>query len=736
MTGLSSKHPFNLYYNAGEYIKICGAQDGTFPDFGHHVANEMGGVWLHPIKLLDGFWLKVTDLDRGISVWTRADTFTNEPWGSRFEYDHGLSHIPVSIERIQFAPEREKGFIAKYRVQAYEGEAVRLGLELLARTDLRPVWFSDHMGIVDGERDEPMETADCKVLVKDSAHPWFVQIGTDLPEPHVETGTSLYGPEFTAGAGCGVAFRAQIELAGQETFEFRLFAAGSCASQEECTQTYERLTLRYEALLAEKQAAYREIEARARLEIAGETLLNEAFAWAKWNNQWLVQTVDQLGRGLTAGGPTYPWWFGCDSTYALQGVLAIGDAQLAIDTLELLRSKSEEVNGNGRIVHEITTMGAVANPGNTQETAHYIAFVWDLFEWTGDEELLRRHYEYCVKGMDWLLGEMDGDGDLFPSGYGIIEIAGLNMELIDSAVYTAKALQAMAAMSEQLGESANAVKYRELAKRAVAAVNQAYWCEDEGLYGDAIAPREAVEAKADVMISLARKQGIAGYEEYIRSLLQRTPGHVGDQAWLLNKNWVIVTPMEAGIADPDKAARALATMRTEEFIGPYGTYLSGIYKQGTMTISTGVHAVAEAANGHPDEALELLRRLLRTFSVALPGSFTEMSPDYGCVVQAWTLYALAVPLIRHFFGVRPQAHRRLLQLKPQLPSAWHDKECKLEGLRIADASFDLCIQPAKEGEGHLVTVRNEQRWTVALELNGDCRESDAAWIQWEITPRN
>lgn len=42
MAGITSRHPFNLYYNAGEYIKICGAQDGYFPDFGHHVPNEMG----------------------------------------------------------------------------------------------------------------------------------------------------------------------------------------------------------------------------------------------------------------------------------------------------------------------------------------------------------------------------------------------------------------------------------------------------------------------------------------------------------------------------------------------------------------------------------------------------------------------------------------------------------------------------------------------------------------------
>ncbi|MBS5912902.1 MAG: glycogen debranching protein [Paenibacillus macerans] len=732
MSRLTSRHPLNLYYHGGEYVKICGSQDGYFPDFGHHLAGEMGGVWLHPIKLLDGFWLKVTDLERGISVWARADAFVSEPWGGRFEYDHWLGHIPVSIERSQFAPEREKGFVADYRVFANAGLPVRLRLELLVRTDLRPVWFSEQAGVVDGDRDVPVEIADRQVLVKDQDNSWFVRVGTDLPGTAVEADPELYGPEFTAGAGCGISFAAEVELQAGETFDFRLFAAGSYTSQEECDRSYELISQRHEALLAEKQALYREIAERASLEIEGEPGLNEAFAWAKWNNQWLVQTVDGLGRGLTAGGPTYPWWFGCDSTYALQGVLAIGDPGLARDTLDLLLKKSEETNGNGRVVHEITTLGAVANPGNTQETAHYIAFVWEMFQWTGDEALLRRHYDYCVKGIEWLLGEMDPDGDLFPSGYGIIEIAGLNMELIDSAVYTAQALRAMAAMSGFFGEHERSAKYGELAERAAEAVNRVFWREADGLYADAVAPREMVAAKREAMVSLAEKHGVAGYGEYMERILQDTAGQEGDIPWLLNKNWVIVTPMEAGIADPDKAARALETMRSDVFVGEYGTYLSGILQQGTMTISTGVHAVAEAENGHPDEALELLRRMLRTFSSALPGSFSEMSPDYGCVVQAWTLYALAVPVIRGFFGVRPQAHRRVLRLNPQLPAVWHDRECKLSGLNIAGVRFDIVIRPGTDGQGRVVTVRNDERWRVVLELNGERLESDEPWIEWEV----
>ncbi|MDM5281620.1 glycogen debranching protein [Paenibacillus silvae] len=731
MASLTSRHPFNLYYNAGEYVKICGTQDGYFPDFGHHMANEMGGVWLHPIKLLDGFWLKVTDLDRDIAVWARADGYTSESWGgSRFDYDHGLSHIPVSIERSQFAPDDEKGMVAEYEISAYGKGTTRLKLELLSRTDLRPVWYSDEIGIIAGTGETAKEISSRKVIVKDNAHDWYVMIGSDLPGTDIRMGPEIYGPEMTAGKGTGVSFVTECSLQEKEVFRFRLFVAGSELSRETCEQTYAVIERDYISLKEQKQQFYHKLDERAMLTIEGEDELNEQFAWVKRNTQWLVQQVDGIGRGLTAGGPTYPWWFGCDSTYALQGVLATGDHQLVKDTLNLLLEKSREANGNGRFVHEVTTMGAVSNPGNTQETAHYIAFVWEMFLWTGDETLLREHYDYCVRGIKWLLDEMDQDGDLFPSGYGIIEIAGLNMELIDSAVYTAKALQALEQMSLYLGETERNETYQQLAEQAVRAVNAVYWSEQNSLYTDAVAPVSDILPKVDYMVSLAEKQGITGYREYVDGLLADAGESQQDRGWLLNKNWVIVTPMEAGIADQDKAERALETMRSRDFIGNYGTYLAAIYQQGTMTISTGAHAVAEAAYGHPDHALDLLRRMGKSFSRVLPGSFSEMSPDYGCVVQAWTIYALAVPVVRYFFGIQPEAQHRRVTLAPDMPQAWKHKSCSLEHVAVGDAQFDFYFE-TREGKRY-VSISNTSGWTVVLDWKGKRRESSEIRIEWQL----
>ena len=124
-----------------------------------------------------------------------------------------------------------------------------------------------------------------------------------------------------------------------------------------------------------------------------------------------------------------------------------------------------KANGNGRIVHEVTTNGAISNPGNTQETAQFILTVGRLFEWTGDLDFAREMYPAMKMGLHWLLTDMDQNKNLFPGGYGIMEVSGLNAELIDVAVYTEQALKATARIAGVLDEPEAAERYRRLASQ-------------------------------------------------------------------------------------------------------------------------------------------------------------------------------------------------------------------------------------------------------------------------------
>jgi glycogen debranching enzyme len=157
---------------------------------------------------------------------------------------------------------------------------------------------------------------------------------------------------------------------------------------------------------------YAAIIDRARVTIPDQRW-QEVYNWVRVNIGWLVRDVPGIGRGLGGGLMEYPWSFGTE-TYSLQALIATGDFDLVKQTLRLLKNQSMKTNGNGRIVHEVTTNGAVSNRGNTQETAQFILTVGRLVEWTGDLDFAREMYPAIKMGINWLLTDVDQNKNLFP----------------------------------------------------------------------------------------------------------------------------------------------------------------------------------------------------------------------------------------------------------------------------------------------------------------------------------
>src|SRR5438093_13333676 len=108
--------------------------------------------------------------------------------------------------------------------------------------------------------------------------------------------------------------------------------------------------------------------------------------------------------------------------------------------------------------------------------------VGKLFEWTGDLDFAREMYPTMKAGITWLLTDMDQNKNLFPEGYGITEVYGLNAELIDVAVYTQQALIATAKLARILGEPKAAEHYQHLASKLATRINELFWVPEEGSY--------------------------------------------------------------------------------------------------------------------------------------------------------------------------------------------------------------------------------------------------------------
>jgi Bacterial alpha-L-rhamnosidase 6 hairpin glycosidase domain len=624
------------YVTAGDRTYLIGTQDGNFPDMGDHVPGEMAGLWLHPIKLIDGFWAKVIDVSNNEEIaLSDAKEFVNYPYGNRFHYSPVLDGL--EIDRFQFSPDGKQGLIIQYKFTNKSNRRRTLKFQFAVKADLTPVWFSERLGIVDAQDTLSWDAANHLFVAQDTTNSWFAVWG-DASSSEAQQLANPSIPFNTKGKGVEAASEHRIAIEKNGDYPLTFVFAGSTSSKEDAIKTFSNLTKNDSALLEKKKQHYQSIVERANITIPDQGL-QEVYNWVKVNTEWLIRDVPGVGRGLGGALMEYPWWFGTE-TYSLQAIAAIGNFDLAKDTLRLLKHHSMKENGNGRVVHEITTNGGIFNPGNTQETAQFVITVGKIFEWSGDVEFVKEMYPFIKMSINWLLNDMDQNKNLFPEGYGIMEVYGLNAELIDVAVYTQAALQAATKIASVLNDPDAAKKYQELALQLEKKINEGFWTEEEGSYCDFYGSTAQAVSAAEGAIKQIKLKGedkltardlklIEDYKQ-LKQKFEAMPDT--NRGWITNKNWVITTPMETGIAPKDKAIKLLDKIRKEN-TGEYGPYLSAVEKQAMMTIPTGVQAISEANYGRIDEAMWYVDRIVQTFSRKLPGSIMAASRSDGRAME-------------------------------------------------------------------------------------------------------
>jgi glycogen debranching enzyme len=711
------------YVTAGDRTYLIGTQDGNFPDMGQHVRGEMAGLWLPPIKLLDGFEARLAEADNDKEIpLTQSAEMITYPYGTLFKYPHVLDNFDV--DRFQFSPDHQPGLIIQYRFRNASDRVRRLRFQWFVKTDLRPGWYADHLGIQDGA-DVVDWRADSGVsIARDLDNQWFCVWGA-LP-PASARRIEHPGEIATNGRGVTAASEYVVTVGPHARSTLTFVISGSTTSETAALSTYRYLAEHHATLLTEKVEHYRSVVDRGRIRIPDQHL-QDVYDWVRINMEWLIRDVPGVGRGLSAGFMEYPWWFGTE-TYSLQAATMTGDFELAEQTLRLLRQHSERANGNGRIAHEITTNGQVVNPGNTQETAQFVMTVGTVFEWTGNRDFAREMYPAVRSGVDWLMSQMERKP--FPAGYGIMEVYGLNAELIDVAVYTQQALESAARIADAVNDTHSRDQYGALASELNERINQRFWIEQDGTYADFYGSRsQAISAAEGAIkqIHLGRAAGkltekdeaVIAYYERLKAEFSAMPE--GDRGWITNKNWVIATPMETGIAPRARAIRLLDEIRREN-TGEYGPYLSAVEKRSMMTISTGVQAVAEGQYGRTDEAMWYVDRIVQTFNRVTPGSISEMMPDRGCFTIAWTSYGIVVPLIRHVFGIRPDAAHKTIVFEPHLPQGWED--ISIEALPVGTNLISFSRARTSETVTYEITARDDG-WSFLLSEHAS---SAAQWL--------
>ncbi len=730
------KYLASPFVAAGDRLYMVGHQDGSFPDIGWHVQGEMGGIWAHPIKLMDGIRAGIL-FDDSTRCLPAANQFINYPMASKMKFPDIEG---IGIERMQFVPDGQTGMIVEYAITNHREQAASFTFTVSGRTDLRPVWLGERTGMNDAADsvwyDEELQA----VVARDTENDWYLYMGSVVPPSDYW----LYAwciPTETGQGDEGTLLFDMILEPGQ-TMYVPVTIAGSHLSMDKALQTYTTVRDEAQELFREKKSRYRELANTAALDIP-DTVLAQTFRWLKYNTDWLIRDVEGVGRGLSAGIPDYPWWFGADSEYALQGAVMTGQRDIVYETIDLLVSISDSVNGNGRIVHEVSSNGAVFNPGNINETPQFAILIWKVYNWTGDRAFLEKYYPVVRDGLEWLMEERDADGNFLPDGFGMMEIHGLDSEMIDVAAYTQKAFSDAAAMAAVLDNKEEARAFREKAEKLAEIINNEFWVEEQGSYADFIGTveqaRHLIESAIHRADSLDKPWAVAELRNTLDGLSD-LPG-AEKRAFVVYHNWVVNTPMETGVADREKAMRALET--GSRFTNPFGMYVTGTdrdeaagtddgsfvtnkkifsYIGAVMTLPTGVQAVAENNYGRPDQALDYLQRMTRSFSYALPGSMYEVSPDYGMIVQAWNIFSFAVPIVKQFFGIRPVAAENLIRVSPQMPSSW--PSASLTEVPVLDGMLSLDY---KKENG---SVLWEISWDGTAELQVEFPA--AAYGRWQV----
>jgi len=733
----------------GDQLYVICSQNGLFPTpwTTNHIPHELWGVWAHPIKLLDGFWLAIRNCTTGVISWLlEADAC--RVYGTHTEFDYRVE--PLAITRRDFVPDGMAGLVVTVTVQRPPAFTDELEFIALIRSDLRPAWLGEQVGMYDAPDQVKIVDQQGYLQFSNTANPWVIFAGGSTPARAILLGDAAGVLQPTTGQGATARLAFGFHHRAGDTLIASLCIAGSSVSEAAALETFARLYIDVGRLRQTKAEHYSRLTQQARLQSPAEPI-NQAFHWSKLACQMLVRQTTAYGPAVSAGLPSYPWWFGIDTEYAALPMLQVGLFDLVKATLRLLKQVSETHHRDepGRVIHELTTTGVVFNPGNLVETPLFTRAVYQTWCWTGDRAFLEEMYPFCRAGvLDYTLGRCDPDGDLCPSGRSLIETLEMHagFACIDVACYTWEALLHLAEMARIVGDSATVdtvlPKAAELADR----IRREWWLNAESLFADVRATVQEVDAalqridalESDPSWQWMALQAAQAHRLFAGQLQQRAMGpQTVTLPWLL-RHWVILCPMEVGVATPEQAMSAFARLLSAEFCNEWGMYLHP-ERHDVMSINTGLLALALARYGRIDEALTLVGPMAATLTRRTPGAISEALPDQWCFLQLWSALGIISPIVEGVLGITPNAGEHTLQVTPHLPTGW--PAVTLERLQIGENWFT--IQVSRSAVEYRLTVQSNtldyglvvglylppEETVVTVRLNGHT----PTW-RWETTP--
>jgi glycogen debranching enzyme len=676
------------YIGAGDRAYVIGATDGGFPVMGWHIKNEMGGVWAHPIKLLDGYRFALNG-----SWLPKAERFTSKPGYVRLDFP---ATGGFEVSRIEFAPDGLPVVLVGLEIRGSAQGSSEIEVTFEARSELLASYPWDWSMPQSAEQfNQPdqrsFDSVNNFLLFQEQGKPWFALAGgSGRGAEFIGANVNVPNDPLHPGKGLTGQLKWRLNLSGHRSTVLWIGIAGSHVAKAEAEQALRQALAGPEHFLAEKVRSRDRLLAQTKVYLPDRGL-QAAFDWAKLNMADLrrdvtnaqIRDVDEgkvypgpIGtfptlEGIGAGVPDYPWYFGTDGAYTAYPLVVSGQWDTAMVHLRTIRAVSELINGGtGKVVHEVMTDGSVyfgtnAQPGNTNETAQFASAVELIWRWSGDNGFRDEMYEFVKRGLTYITSKvgLDEDEDGFPSGRGMVERDGMGSEKLDVTAYTWRALGSLERMAASKGDWPTRDWAQEKAKTIANDFDEAWWMPAEGLYADSLCNGDEPQQEEPNVC----REGVSQLQQ---------------------RHWINATPMEVNLAPANRAMTALTRLESPIFSGELGLFHTGqgggpagVGELKIWTLPNSVMAIAEANYGRATEALKYMTAISSQLDLEMPGALPEIAPspeydpfapfvDRAMFMQAWSAYGVQWPVIDRFLGIRPNAPEASLEVVPAIPPDW------------------------------------------------------------------
>src|SRR6201987_1049203 len=298
------------YVAAGNRAYVVGVQDGSQvpavslnPNgIGWHITGQMGGVWAHPIKLLNQFQFFLNG-----TLLPAATKFVSGEGYIRLELPptNGLE-----ISETQFAPDGLPVVLVGVQLSNSNPSAASFTLAIQAESELIPVYpWSGTMPTSESLHLQDQVPFDSTLGVLQFLQPaqptfsrpaWYALVGAALDPQDHETGFQSLGASFPLNTskhnGATGALSFQINLKGKSSATVWFAIAGSNVDKSEASGALTMGLASPDELRSAKISGRQNVLSQSQIRVP-DANIQAAFDWGKLNLADMQRTVrDVMGR--------------------------------------------------------------------------------------------------------------------------------------------------------------------------------------------------------------------------------------------------------------------------------------------------------------------------------------------------------------------------------------------------------------------------------------------------------